>query len=100
MEEVLEIQGNNGGNCIKIGKFKEGDNRIFLEIVDCCVVIFRGILTVEMLSNFLASISTYQNKDLITLIKENMSWDKDVNEKFSECAKHLSWKDMIKDEII
>jgi hypothetical protein len=92
---IIEIHGNNGGNYVKVGKVADGDNRIFLEIGDCCVVTFRGILTAEMLSNFLTNVSLNANKPLIEVIKENMTWDKAVNEKFCVGSKTMSWSDAI-----
>lgn len=90
---IIEVHGNSGANYVKIGKFADGDNRIFLEIGDCCVVTFRGILTAEMLSNFLTNVSLNANKPLIDVIQENMSWEKDINEKFCVGAKTMSWSD-------
>jgi hypothetical protein len=92
---TIEIYGNNGGNYIKISTIADDDNRFFLEVTDCCVVTFRGILTVEMFSNFLTNVSGTTNKSLIEVIKENMSWDKNVNEKFCVGAKEMSWEDDI-----
>lgn len=91
----IEIEGNNGGNYIKIGKIADGDNRIFLEIVDCCVITFRGVLTAEMLSNFLTNVSSIANKPLIEVIKDAMSWDKSTNERFCMGAKTLNYGDTI-----
>ena len=92
---TIEIHGNNGANYIKMSKIADDDNRLFLEIGDCCVVTFRGILTVEMLSNFLTNVSLDANKSLIEVIKENMSWKKDINEKFCAGAKEMNWLDTI-----
>ena len=92
---TIEIHGNNGGNYVKVAKVADGDNRIFLEIGDCCVVTFRGVLTAEMLSNFLTNVSLNANKPLIEVIKENMSWEKTVNEAFCVGAKTMSWSDTI-----
>jgi hypothetical protein len=90
---IIEIQGNKGGNYIKVGKVADGDNRIFLEVGDCCVVTFRGILTVEMLSNFLTNVALNANKPLIEVIKDSMTWGKAVNEEFCIGAKTMSWGD-------
>lgn len=87
----IEVHGNKGGNYVKIGKVAEEDNRIFLEIGDCCVVTFRGILTAEMLSNFLTSVSLNANKPLIDVIKENMAWSKEINDKFCVGSRTLAW---------
>ena len=92
---TIEIHGNNGGNYVKVSKIADGDNRIFLEIGDCCVVTFRGVLTAEMLSNFLTNVSLNANKPLIEVIKENMSWGKDTNAKFCIGAKTMSLSDTI-----
>ena len=90
---IIEIRGNKGANYVKMGKFADDDNRIFLEIADCCVITFRGILTAEMLSNFLTSVSLNANKPLIEVIKGNMTWDKAQNDVFCNGSKTLSQSD-------
>ena len=89
--QFIEIQGNNGANFIKIGKYADGDNRIFLEVGDCCVNTFRGIVTAEMFSNFLTNVTYSENKSLIEIMKESMNWDPKINEEFSKGAKLLKW---------
>lgn len=89
--QEIEIQGNKGANYIRIGKYGEGDNRIFLEVGDCCVVTFRGIVTAEMFSNFLTNIALKENKNLLDLMKEEMTWKLVINKQFCKGAKLLSW---------
>ena len=91
--QILEFRGNRDANYIKIGNHPSGENLIFLEVGDCCVVTFRGIVTVEMLSNFLTNVSLNANKNLIDVMKDNMSWDEEVNEKFAIGSRTLSWSE-------
>lgn len=87
----FEVQGNNGGNYIKLGKFKDGDNRLFIEVGDCCVITFRGIITVEAFTNFLTNVTLDANKPLHMVFREKMTWDEDVNERLFDGSKELEW---------
>ena len=87
----FEVEGNKGGNYIKIGKVAKGDNRLFLEIGDCCVVTFRGIITAEMITSFLTQKSFEDNLGLIGVMKRDMAWSKEDTEEMSQGSEELEW---------
>lgn len=93
LEQMFEVQGNGGGNYLKIGKFKDGDNRLFVEIGDCCVVIFRGIITVEVFTNFLTQAS-FEKNGLLETMRSKIAWDEEVNEKYYKGCKELAWHEV------
>ncbi len=86
MKEIY-IDGNNGGNYVKIQQLD--DNRILLEIGDCCVKTAELIVTAEVLSSFLTKCSLVENKSLLDVMKDCMSWDEKTNEEFSKGCKSL-----------
>lgn len=90
LKTFFELQGNNGANYIQLGRFAGDDNRLFVEIGDCCVVTFRGYITVEAFTNFLTHVS-FDYNGLLEAIRDKMAWDEDVNEKFFEGCKELEW---------
>lgn len=91
IKSKVEIRGNKDADYVKIGSFGAEDNRIYLEVGNCCVVVFRGIITAEMLSNFFAQATFKENKDLLDIMKNQMAWSPEINEKFCEGARKLGW---------
>jgi hypothetical protein len=90
----FELHGNNGGNYLKIGRFKDSnDNRLFVEVGDCCVVTFSGYITVEAFTAFLSKVTLDNNKDLHDICIESMKWDKEVNKRFAKGCEQLSFFD-------
>lgn len=89
----FEVQGNNGGNYLKIGKYADGDNRLYIEIGDCCVITFMGTVTVEAFTSFLTNISMKDDQSLIDSIRSRMMWGDDVNERLFEGSKKMTYFD-------
>lgn len=86
-EIQIEVSGNKGGNYVSIAKLD--DNRLYLKIGDCCVVTAELIVTAEVLSNFLTNCSLNANKDLLSVMRENMTWGESVNEQFFKGCKSI-----------
>ncbi len=87
MKTIL-IEGNKGGNYFKITQLD--DNKVEIEVGDCCVHTAHLIVTAEVLSNFLTTVHVKENKSLLEVMKDNLSWDNKSNEEFSkECKSFI-----------
>ena len=92
----ITCYGNKGANYLKIGRFdEEDDNRLYIEVGDCCVVIFRGIITVDAFTSILTDIACEDNKNLLEAVKKRMRWKDEVNSKLFAGSKKIDNSDMI-----
>ena len=84
------VRGNNDGNYVKVWKID--DRYMGLEVGDCCVVTMNVKISAEALSSFLTELYLKENVDFLELVKSNMGWTADINEKFFGESCNLNWK--------
>jgi len=83
--ESVYIDGNSGANYVQITKLD--NNRMRLEIGDCCVITIDVIFTAEVFSNFLTELTLGANKNLLEIAKEYLAWDDTTNKEFLKGCK-------------
>jgi hypothetical protein len=71
----VEVEGNNGGDYLKI--ISMGGDEIYLEVGHCCVVSFRGIIPVQMLTALISQ----------RPMGVDMPWDEETNHNLAMRAK-------------
>lgn len=83
IQRDISIEGNNGGNYLKIKQLD--DNRILIEYGDCCIHMGNHIITAEVFTSFLTSVCLINNSlNLATALKPYLRWDEEYNSKVLE----------------
>lgn len=72
--KTLYKVGNKGGDYLKLAELSDDteDNRLYLEIGSCCVVNFKGIVTVEMITGLLTNLIFKHNEPLHIALRNEM----------------------------
>lgn len=88
--KVLEVRGNNDGNFVKVSQID--DRYLQIEIGDCCVHTLNIKISAEALSSFLTQIYLKENKEFLEVVRENMGWTAETNEKFFGDSCNLNYR--------
>ena len=94
--KTLHKVGNKGGDYLKLSELSKDteDNRLYLEVGSCCVVNFKGIVTVEMLTGVLTNLIFKHNAPLHIALKKEMQesiakWDDSVIDEFTSLSEDV-----------
>ncbi len=94
--KTLHKVGNKGGDYLKLSELStdKEDNRLYLEVGSCCVVNFKGIVTVEMITGLLTNLIFKHNAPLHIAIKKEMveaiaKWEDSVIDEFTEPSQEV-----------
>lgn len=86
----IEVRGNNDANFVKIVQLDE--RYLQIEVGDCCVRTLNIKISAEALSNFLTQIYLRENKEFLEVVKGNMGWTAETNEKFFGDSCNLNYR--------
>ena len=94
--KTLYKVGNKGGDYLMLSELSEEqeDNRLYLEVGSCCVVNFKGIITIEMLTGVLTNLIFKHNAPLHIALKNEMQesiakWDDAVIDEFTSLSEQV-----------
>jgi hypothetical protein len=94
--KTLYKVGNKGGDYLMLSELskEQEDNRLYLEIGSCCVVNFKGIVTIEMITGLLTNLIFKHNAPLHIALKKEMQesiakWDDAVIDEFTSLSEEV-----------